>query len=106
MLSFLRKGKVEAIHVNDLDGLLGTIELIDIREVYEYKSGSIKTAKNIPMGELLAAPHKYLQKEKKYYIMCQSGMRSGKTTANLLDQGFQVVNVSGGMGSYTGTKKN
>lgn len=105
MLSFFKKNKVEAINVNDLDELLGSIEVIDIREVYEYKSGSIKTAKNIPMGELLAAPDKYLQKEKKYYIMCQSGMRSGRTTAALAEQGFQVVNVSGGMGSYVGTKR-
>ncbi|NRW96732.1 rhodanese-related sulfurtransferase [Clostridium beijerinckii] len=47
--------------------------MIDIREEYEYKGGSIKSAQNIPMGELLDEPEKYLNKSKEYYIMCQSG---------------------------------
>lgn len=61
------------INVNDIDDLIGKVELIDIREDYEYKNGSIKSAKNIPMGMLLNEPNKYLNKDKEYYIMCQSG---------------------------------
>lgn len=38
--------------------------------------GSLKTAKNIPMGNLLTNPGKYLLKDKTYYLMCQSGARS------------------------------
>lgn len=106
MLSFFKTNKVETINVNDLDGLLGKIKLIDIREDYEYKTGSIKTSRHIPMGELLAMPNKYLQKDEKYYIMCQSGMRSRKVTQTLSKQGFDVINVDGGMGAYVGTKKN
>ncbi len=105
MFSFLKKDDSKVINVNDIDHLIGKVELIDIREPYEYKSGSIKTAKNIPMGNLLTSPEKYLAKGKTYYIMCQSGGRSGRTTRVLAKDGFNVINVSGGMGSYVGVNK-
>lgn len=105
MLDFLKRAAGKVIHVNDIDNLIGKVELIDIREPYEYKSGSIRTAKNIPMGNLLGEPERYLKKDKTYYIMCQSGGRSGRTCSLLSKQGFDVVNVAGGMGSYVGTKR-
>jgi len=105
MFGFLKREDTKVINVNDIDELIGKVELIDIREDYEYKGGSIKSAKNIPMGELLNEPDKYLNKNKEYYIMCQSGGRSARTCNNLTSKGFTVVNVSGGMGSYVGTKR-
>ena len=78
---------------------------IDVREPYEYAGGTIKSAINIPMGNLLSETDKYLDKQKTYYIMCQSGARSGRTTKALARQGYQTINVSGGMGSYVGTKR-
>ncbi|WP_143317079.1 rhodanese-like domain-containing protein [Clostridium sp. HBUAS56017] len=104
MFGFLKNNE-KVINVNDMDNLLGKVELIDIREPYEYKSGSLKTSKNIPMGELLDSPEKYLEKNKEYYIMCQSGGRSSKTCSSLKKKGFDVINVAGGMGSYVGTMK-
>jgi rhodanese-related sulfurtransferase len=95
----------KVIHVNDMDELIGKVELIDIREPYEYKTASIRTAKNIPMGTLLNAPDRYLIKGKTYYIMCQSGGRSGNACRTLSKQGFDVINVAGGMGSYVGNKR-
>ena len=105
MFGFLKSNDDKVINVNDIDNLIGTVELVDIREPYEFKGGSLRTAKNIPMGNLLSEPNKYLNKEKAYYIMCQSGGRSGRTCRALSKQGFHVINVSGGMGSYVGTKR-
>lgn len=105
MFGLFNKESGKVINVNDIDELIGNVELIDIREDYEYKGGSINSAKNIPMGELLNNPDKYLNKSKEYYIMCQSGGRSARTCNALTSQGFNVVNVSGGMGSYVGTKR-
>ena len=105
MFGFFKGNDGKVINVNDIDNLIGKVELIDIREDYEYKGGSIKSAKNIPMGQLLNEPAKYLNKNKEYYIMCQSGGRSARACNNLVSQGFDVVNVSGGMGSYVGTKR-
>lgn len=105
MFGFLKKDDGRVINVNDIDDLIGKVELIDIRENYEYSGGSIQGAKNIPMGELLNDPEKYLNKSKEYYIMCQSGGRSARACNVLSDEGFKVINVSGGMGSYVGTKR-
>lgn len=105
MFNLFRRNDGKVINVNDIDNLIGKIDLIDIREPYEYSSGTIKTAKNIPMGNILDKPEKYLTKEKEYYIMCQSGGRSSRACDSLTRQGYNVVNVAGGMGSYVGTKR-
>lgn len=96
--------KLKKVNVNDLDNLLGKIELIDIREPFEVSRKAIKTSKNIPMDTLLDNPENYLDKNKEYYIVCQSGMRSSKTASELQNIGYKVVDVAGGTGSYIGTK--
>lgn len=106
MFDFLRKISGKTIYVNDLNDLIGKVDLIDIRELYEYRRKSIKSSKNIPMDTLLNAPNKYLNKEKTYYIMCQSGGRSTMACRMLKQQGYDVINVSGGVGSYVGSKRN
>lgn len=105
MFGFLKKEEGKVIHVNDMDNLIGKVELIDIREPYEYRSGSLKSAKNIPMSELINEPTKYLTKDNTYYVMCQSGGRSGQACNFLRNRGFDVINVAGGIGSYIGNKK-
>jgi rhodanese-related sulfurtransferase len=105
MFGFFKKDDGKVVHINDMESLIGKVDLIDIREPYEYKSGSLKTAKNIPMGNLITSPEKYLKKDKTYYIMCQSGSRSGRTAKLLASQGFDVINIAGGMGSYVGTNR-
>jgi rhodanese-related sulfurtransferase len=37
--------------------------------------------------------------------MCQSGGRSARTCRSLTNEGFDVINVAGGMGSYLGTMR-
>lgn len=105
MFDFFRRNESKTVHVNEVDSLIGNVELIDIREPYEYQTGTLRTAKNIPMGTLLAAPEKYLLKDKTYYIMCQSGGRSRSACKTLEKQGYSIINVSGGMGAYVGTKR-
>ena len=102
MFSLFNKSKFKAINVNDLKPLLGKIELIDIREKYEYASGHLPSAKNISMGELLSNPENYLNKDKEYHVICQSGGRSSKACTELTSMGYKVINVSGGTGSYIG----
>lgn len=102
MFNFFKKDSGKVINVNELDSLIGKINLIDIREPFEYKTGSIKGAKNIPMGELLGSPNKYLKNDKEYYIICQSGGRSTRVCSKLKSDGYDVINVKGGMGSYRG----
>lgn len=105
MFGFLKKDSSKVINVNDMDNLIGKVELIDIREPFEYKLGSLKTAINIPMGNLLSDPENYLRKDETYYIMCQSGARSSSATRTLTKHGYNVINVSGGIVSYVGSKR-
>lgn len=105
MFGLFNKNSAKVINVNDIDNLIGKIDLIDIREPFEYREGSIKTAKNIPMGQLLEEPNKYLEKNKEYHIVCQSGGRSQRACSKLTGLGFDVVNVAGGVGSYAGSKR-
>ncbi len=104
MFNFFKRDNGKAININDIDSLLGKINLIDIREIYEYRNGSLKTARNIPMGNLLNNPDRYLKKENEYYIMCQTGSRSSLACRRLNKEGFNVINVTGGIGAYRGAK--
>lgn len=101
MFSFLKKD-YHTIFVNELDDLIGKINLIDIREPGEVRFGTIQTATNIPMGNLLEHPDKHLKKDQTYYLMCQSGMRSARATSALKKVGYNVINVKGGYGAYGG----
>lgn len=102
MFPFMSRNAVKSIDVNEVGNLLGKINLIDIRETYEYKGGHLPTAKNIPMDSILSDPEKYLDKSKEYHIICHSGSRSSMTCGLLQKRGFNVVNVSGGTGRYRG----
>ena len=102
MFNFFSKNKFDSVNVNDLDELLGKINLIDVRENYEYKSGHLPTAKNIPMSSIVTEPEKYLDEAKEYHIICQSGGRSSRVCSNLSSRGYKVINVAGGTGSYRG----
>ncbi len=105
MLGLQRTNSVKNVPVNKLDDLIGKADIIDIREPYEYKTGSLSSAKNIPMDKLVTDPNQYLDKDKTYYIMCQSGGRSSRTCQYLSKQGFDVINVAGGIDSYAGNKR-
>ena len=102
MFRFFTGSSVKSISVNELDGFLGKINLIDIREPYEYKGGHIPTAENIPMNLILSDPEEYLDMSKEYHIIRHSGARSSRTAAILKDKGFNVVDVTGGTGRYRG----
>ena len=105
MFEFLKKDSVKSININEIDDLIGKVNVIDVREPHEFKNGSLKTAKNIPMGDLAKNPGKYLKKDNTYYLFCLSGARSKRTSSYLYDEGFEVVNLSGGIGSYRGANR-
>lgn len=105
MFTLFSKDAVKSVDVNSLDGLLEKINLIDIREPYEYSNGHLPSAKNIPMGKIIDETDKYLDVSKEYHIICQTGGRSSRVCRILKQKGFSVVNVSGGTGNYKGNLK-
>ena len=86
---------LESISISNLKKLESP-NLIDIRSIEKYNSNHIRNAINIPLEQLLINPSKYLSKSIKYYIYCQTGIRSLKLCRILKSNGYDVVNVSGG----------
>ena len=85
----------QSISVNELSKL-SNINIIDIRSVEKYNNGCILNAKNIPVQQLIIKPEKYLNKYERYYIYCQKGIQSRKVCQILTNNGYSVVNISGG----------
>jgi rhodanese-related sulfurtransferase len=79
----------------------GKLELIDVREEEEVEEGMIKEAKHIPMGEIPNQLDQF-EKDKEYIFICRSGRRSENVCLYLQDQGYQVVNMVGGMLEWKG----
>jgi len=105
MFNFFQRNSVNSIDVNEIDNISEKINLIDIREPYEYKSGHLPKTKNIPMKKILSETERYLDKSREYYIICQTGARSSRVCRILKKKGFTITNVSGGTGRYRGSLK-
>lgn len=92
------KQNYESINVNDIYDVKGA-NIIDVRTKDEYKQHHLVGSKNIPLDNILADKFN-LDKNKKYYLVCQSGARSGMACNILQSKGYDVVNLKGGMSSH------
>lgn len=88
------------IRASELKGLIGKVNIIDIRKNFMYNLGSIPTSHNIPKEYLLLFPDKYLNKDEEYYIYCSQGIESVKVCDELAKKGYKVINVLGGYHDY------
>ena len=72
------------------------LSLVDVREVEEFEALHLEGARNFPLSQL-ADTYKQLDKDQLYYMICKSGMRSARACQFLAEQGYEVINVQGGM---------
>ena len=75
------------------------ITILDVREVDEFQAGHIEGALNAPLSTL-DKEYEQLDASKRYYVICQGGMRSERACQFLEAKGFDVVNVEGGMNQW------
>ncbi len=74
--------------------------LLDVREQDEYDTAKIPGSKLLPLGQL---PNRLGELDKKTPIVvhCHSGGRSARATAFLNQQGFNAVNLAGGITAWS-----
>jgi rhodanese-related sulfurtransferase len=73
--------------------------LLDVREDDEWAAGRAPNAVHVPMTQI-ADRLDELPDGDPVYVICRSGGRSARVTAYLNSQGWDTVNVTGGMGAW------
>ena len=76
-----------------------SLSVLDVREVDEFESLHLEGARNLPLSQL-ADTYEQLDKDQLYYVICKSGMRSARACQFLAEQGYDVINVQGGMTAF------
>ncbi|MDN5765061.1 MAG: rhodanese-like domain-containing protein [Humibacillus sp.] len=75
--------------------------VIDVRETNEWVAGHAPSAIHIPLGDLPARLDDLPDTDAgPVAVVCRSGGRSGRAVAWLAQQGFDVVNLEGGMKAW------
>ena len=70
--------------------------LLDVREDDEWEAGHAPQATHIPLGELAERIGEVPQ-DGDVYVVCRAGGRSARATMYLNQNGWDAVNVAGGM---------
>ena len=73
-----------------------SLSVLDVREVEEFEALHLEGAHNFPLSQLTDT-FEQLDKDKLYYVICKSGMRSARACQFLAEQGYEVINVQSGM---------
>jgi adenylyltransferase/sulfurtransferase len=77
------------------------VELVDVREPFEYEIARIDGAKLVPLGEITERLDE-LKREKPIVVHCHSGMRSAQAVQLLQERGFaNVYNLEGGIDAWS-----
>ena len=96
------------IHVHQLDEMIDNKEdffLLDVREIPEYKNGTIEGATRYSVDELREFLEE-IPEGKKIVVFCEVGLRGYVASRILMQNGFdEVYNLIGGMRTYRLTGK-
>lgn len=74
-------------------------QIVDVRSAAEFETKHIPGARNIPL-ERLRERLSELSREREIWVVCGVGLRAYNATRILLQHGFKVKNLSGGMQTY------
>ena len=101
----IKNGIVKQFYYEDIPSLRERkdVILLDTRTPFEYMRGHAEDFINIPLDDLRERLGE-LEKDKKIYVMCQSGLRSYLATRILMQNGFDAYNFAGGFRLYSSIK--
>ncbi|MGI6110563.1 MAG: rhodanese-like domain-containing protein, partial [Eubacteriaceae bacterium] len=94
-------GLVRTIQYQDVIRLPrnGSVQLIDVRNPGEYEKGHIPDFINIPLDSIRDRMDE-IDKDKPVYVTCQVGLRGYLAARILMQNGYDVWNLSGGYRIY------
>lgn len=84
------------LHPKEVDERRDEVQLLDVREPYEWAAGHIDGATHVPMQQLSASQDELAQ-DRTIVCVCRSGSRSGAVAEALRRAGYDAVNMLGGM---------
>ena len=81
----------------ELHRRLDEVQILDVREPYEWEAGHIDGSVHIPLAQIMAGQERgRLDPERPVVIVCKSGNRSELATLMLQARGFKAENFEGG----------
>lgn len=94
--------EVPTVEVSQVpDPLPDGLTVVDVREPVEWEHGRIEGAVHVPLQQL--PEHvEALPRDQQLLVVCKVGGRSAQATVFLQQQGFEAVNLSGGMLEWAG----
>lgn len=111
VLAERRQSPVGHISVDELfevlrnPGLAEDLQLVDVREEWEYQTAAIAGFQLLPLSRLQewgGSIDSMLDPEKETLVLCHHGVRSMQVSGFLVSQGFtSVKNISGGIDAYS-----
>lgn len=90
---------MQEITVTQLREVLGSVNIIDVRETSEYVTGHVPGALHMPLATIPLRISE-LDRDETLYVICEAGGRSAQACAYLSAQGFDAVNIGGGTGMW------
>jgi rhodanese-related sulfurtransferase len=73
------------------------VQILDVREPYEWDAGHIEGALHIPLAQVMAGQEQgHLDPDRPVVVVCKTGNRSELATVMLQARGFTAENFEGG----------
>ena len=99
------KDVLEEITATELNSRLQNgedLQLIDVREPFEYEIAQIPNTKLIPLGQVVSRANE-IDATRTTVINCKGGVRSAKAIAALKENGFsgKLINLKGGITAWS-----
>ena len=98
-LYFRFMSSVPSLTVEEASDDITKYHVLDVREEWELKHGTIEPSIKISMG-LVSLRLNELPTDKPLLVVCRSGGRSASVVSYLTSQGFVAYNLIGGMNSW------
>jgi adenylyltransferase/sulfurtransferase len=94
--------EITATELNDLIKNKSDLQIIDVREPYEFEIAKIPNTKLIPLGEIVKRANE-IDSDKTIVVHCKGGVRSAKAIAALKENGYagKLFNLKGGITAWS-----